>query len=332
MICAAMAALSVGFVVERGATHRIDAGGDGLRAAGVSPFGSIHPKNSLNSRFQDNRGVRVASLETGVPSEFLLEKAETRPEPGPRASFEQRFFFDWRSASFDDRFSGATVSPDSARVETAEAEKRASDVILPAPDVADQADLAPAAGGSAPDLAPVTSPWPGGLAEKRRRIAYAPTDSASLSDAVSRAAIYDISAHTVYLPDGTRLEAHSGLGSRLDDPRHVAAKNKGPTPPNVYRLALRERLFHGVRAIRLHPVDDGKMYGRDGMLAHSYMLGPNGQSNGCVSFSNYSAFLDAFLRGDVDRLVVVERLAARPDPKTASGWLPKSIKDLFNRS
>ena len=31
-------------------------------------------------------------------------------------------------------------------------------------------------------------------------------------------AVYDISAHTVYLPDGTRLEAHSGLGSRLDDP------------------------------------------------------------------------------------------------------------------
>ena len=32
-------------------------------------------------------------------------------------------------------------------------------------------------------------------------------------------AVYDISAHTVYLPDGTRLEAHSGLGSKIDDPR-----------------------------------------------------------------------------------------------------------------
>ena len=31
-------------------------------------------------------------------------------------------------------------------------------------------------------------------------------------------AVYDISAHMVYLPDGTKLEAHSGLGSDLDDP------------------------------------------------------------------------------------------------------------------
>ena len=29
-------------------------------------------------------------------------------------------------------------------------------------------------------------------------------------------AVYDISAHTVYLPDGSQLEAHSGLGSKLD--------------------------------------------------------------------------------------------------------------------
>ena len=31
-------------------------------------------------------------------------------------------------------------------------------------------------------------------------------------------AVYDISAKMVYLPDGTKLEAHSGLGSELDDP------------------------------------------------------------------------------------------------------------------
>ena len=69
-----------------------------------------------------------------------------------------------------------------------------------------------------------------------------------------------------------------------------------------------------------------------GCLAHSYMLGPNGQSNGCVSFSDYPAFLDAYLKGEVDRLVVVEHLAIAPGPKTASGWLPEFIKDLFRRS
>jgi len=41
------------------------------------------------------------------------------------------------------------------------------------------------------------------------------------------------------------------------------------------------------------------------------------------------AFLTAFLRGEVDRLVVVEHLATAPDPKTASGWIPEAIKDLF---
>ena len=67
-----------------------------------------------------------------------------------------------------------------------------------------------------------------------------------------------------------------------------------------------------VRAIRLQPVDDNKMFGRDGILAHTYMLGPNGQSNGCVSFRDYSKFLTAFMRGEVDRLVVVAHLGNTP--------------------
>src|SRR6202042_378327 len=37
-------------------------------------------------------------------------------------------------------------------------------------------------------------------------------------------AVYDISAHTVYLPDGKRLEAHSGLGDKLDDPRSASVR------------------------------------------------------------------------------------------------------------
>ena len=94
---------------------------------------------------------------------------------------------------------------------------------------------------------------------------------------------------------------------------------------------MRESLFHGVRAIRLIPTDNSKMYGRAGILAHSYMLGPNGQSNGCVSFSNYPEFLDAYQRGEVNRLVVVERLAEAPAPKTASDWLSNTLKDILRR-
>jgi hypothetical protein len=139
----------------------------------------------------------------------------------------------------------------------------------------------------------------------------APRSGAMLRDPDSHTAIYDIAAHTVYLPNGEKLEAHSGLGGRLDDPRFVHEKARGPTPPNVYDLTLREELFHGVRAIRLNPVNDGKMYGRDGILAHTYMLGPSGQSFGCVSFKDYPQFLKAFLRGEIDRLVVVPHLETR---------------------
>ncbi len=123
----------------------------------------------------------------------------------------------------------------------------------------------------------------------------------------SRTAVYDISAHTVYLPNGERLEAHSGLYDKMDDPRFVNVRMHGPTPPNVYDLTLREESFHGVQAIRLNPVDEDKMFGRAGMLAHTYMLGPNGQSNGCVSFKDYQKFLQAYLNGEIDRMVVVAR-------------------------
>lgn len=122
-------------------------------------------------------------------------------------------------------------------------------------------------------------------------------------------AVYDITARTVYMPDGTRLEAHSGLGELLDDPRSINVHDRGATPPNVYELSLREKPFFGVRAIRLKPVGDGDLFGRSGLLAHSYLMGPTGDSNGCVSFKDYDAFLNAFASGDVKRLVVVKSLS-----------------------
>jgi len=125
----------------------------------------------------------------------------------------------------------------------------------------------------------------------------------------TKVAIYDVSNATVYMPDGTKLEAHSGLGSRLDDPRFVHERMRGATPPHVYDLTMREKLFHGVPAIRLNPVGgNSQIYGRTGLLAHTYMLGPKGDSNGCVSFRDYNAFLKAFRNGEVKRLAVVASL------------------------
>ena len=84
----------------------------------------------------------------------------------------------------------------------------------------------------------------------------------------------------------------------------------GATPPAVYELKLRESLFHGVQALRMIPVAGSDISGRSGLLAHSFMLGPNGDSNGCVSIKDYDRFLKAFNDGEINRLVVVPSLSS----------------------
>ncbi|AWN48979.1 hypothetical protein DK419_23640 [Methylobacterium terrae] len=164
-------------------------------------------------------------------------------------------------------------------------------------------------GGSAPSQT-LAYAAPGGLDPSPR-----PRLSASPGIAV-----YDISARTVTLPSGESLEAHSGLGPHMDDPRNVHLKMRGATPPGTYDLTEREALFHGVRAIRLNPVGgSGAIHNRVGLLAHTYMLGPSGASNGCVSFRNYDRFLQAFLRGEVRRLVVVPGAGASDLPRIGRG-------------
>jgi hypothetical protein len=126
-------------------------------------------------------------------------------------------------------------------------------------------------------------------------------------------AIYDIERGKVYLPNGETLEAHSGIGSMRDNPAFVDRRNRGPTPPHIYDLKLRESRFLGVEAIRLTPLGgDAAVFGRAGFLAHTYMLGRRGDSNGCVVFKEYYRFLAAFKRGEIKRLVVVPRLREAP--------------------
>jgi hypothetical protein len=285
----------------------------------------------------------------------IAESWSNRPEHAlPPSAFDERFSFDspatteslqtsQASVSFDDRFSGD--APASSRPVRSAATPQATVARVPTPPkrpvIARSLAKEPPKGGfqlasaSGETLAlgygpadPDNDP-----AVPNSLKALVPKDADPLTDIdTSHAAIYDISARIVYLPNGRRLEAHSGLGKYMDDARYVSQRMTGPTPPNVYKLKMRESLFHGVRAIRLIPQDESKMHNRSGILAHSYMLGPNGQSNGCVSFSNYSAFLDAYQRGDVTHLVVVERLADAPSPKTAADWLSNTLKDIFRRS
>jgi hypothetical protein len=66
-----------------------------------------------------------------------------------------------------------------------------------------------------------------------------------------------------------------------------------------------------VQALRLTPSGGARVYGRDGLLAHTYMLrGGRAESNGCVVFKDYNRFLAAFRRGEIKRLKVVSRMSS----------------------
>ena len=160
-------------------------------------------------------------------------------------------------------------------------------------------------------------------APKRQRLAYARPDNPDDDRTSDRpgwglknlfggpragkgVAVYDISAAKVYMPDGSVLEAHSGIGKMADNPKYVHVKMNGATPPHTYNLRMRESRFHGVEAIRMLPVDGKNPHGRTGLLTHSYLLrGGRAESHGCVAFKDYNKFLAAFKKGKVKRLVVV---------------------------
>ncbi|MFK0384474.1 DUF2778 domain-containing protein [Agrobacterium sp. NPDC090273] len=149
-------------------------------------------------------------------------------------------------------------------------------------------------------------------------------------------AIYDISSGVVHMPNGEKLEAHSGIGKMRDNPEYVHVKMRGSTPPSSYKLTMREALFHGVEAIRLTPENGVNPHGRNGLLAHTYMLAKRGESNGCVVFRDYSRFLAAFKRGEVKRMVVVPKLNGNRPTLASTGGnggakSGKTLLDMFSR-
>jgi len=125
-------------------------------------------------------------------------------------------------------------------------------------------------------------------------------------------AIYDITNGVVHMPNGTKLEAHSGIGKMRDNPKYTHVKMKGPTPPGTYKLSMREKPFHGVAAIRLTSVDGKHPQNRTGLLAHTYLLrSAPGDSHGCVAFKHYDKFLAAFRRGEITHMVIVPEYNGR---------------------
>jgi Protein of unknown function (DUF2778) len=321
-----IAAVVLGFILRLPGTQA-DPADAGPRGSGVSVFGTIHPDllrlaAPLGSGPRYDR-VRVAGLEPQFRSDapalglgMLTDTSASACRPtSSNATLEERFAaLNDGPVSFDQRFASTDDCPSSFDESLASAmQALASSLRLPSDQDA-QSSRADAPAKSTVAKARVRPVQP------RREVPALDDDG--------RVAIYDITARTVYLPSGRRLEAHSGLGEYMDNPRYQHLRMRGVTPPNVYKLTMRERLFHGVRAIRLNPVDEGRMHGRAGILAHTYMLGPNGQSNGCISFNDYPEFLNAYLRGEITHIAVVERLESTPG-RLAAGSLPDSVKDLL---
>jgi hypothetical protein len=316
-----IAALGFGFFLKSAGTQAGPAE-SGLLGPGISVFGTIHPdifRLPLPlGAVPPAEGVRVASLDSQVGLD-RQNNASDGVADGPASAFRnaslgERFAaLNDRASSFDERF--ALANPVSSG-ESFRSGIRVRTVSLRLPSVQ---EVPKQRADTPPRLSVSTAHVP---LDKPRTDVDSPIDD-------GRTAIYDLTARIVYLPSGRRLEAHSGLGEFMDNPRHVSVRMRGATPPNVYNLAFRERLFHGVRAIRLNPIDKARMYGRGGILAHTYMLGSNGQSNGCVSFRNYPEFLNAFQKGEVTRLAVVEHLGS-PPTTLAAGRLPEPVKELMN--
>jgi hypothetical protein len=258
----------------------------------------------------------VASAEPLLPGSSSLSSALVEVRPDASASANRRF---------DLILNGAVPEPTPAP-----ALEQAMPQSIPLPSFRPQiAKLAPADG-------PKT-----GTEAVEKEVAMLRPEKPSIPSVASRpsvamgarTAVYEIETATVHMPNGEKLEAHSGLGSMRDNPKYVHVKMKGSTPPSSYKLTMREALFHGVEALRLTPESGVNPHGRNGLLAHTYMLARRGESNGCVVFKEYPKFLAAFKRGDVNRIVVVPRLESKPvfvDSKGSKGTT-KTLASLFSR-
>ncbi|WP_246506738.1 DUF2778 domain-containing protein [Mesorhizobium silamurunense] len=301
--------------------------------AGASDDAEASGQAAGNQAAGNQGEVQVASL----PSQDDLPDSIAVPGLRPRATLERATEEPEQNAARkpEPAKPQATQKPQAAKPEPAKPQPSVADTAqgLQTPRSMRNSDQAlPGVPGSTA-LVPDSKPARRGKAQASEMLAYARPDTperGGLGNAFRNlfngpstgngVAVYDISAKTVYMPDGSRLEAHSGFGSMVDQPRFVDRKNVGPTPPDTYNLSMRESRFHGVEAIRLTPASGKNKYGRDGLLAHTYMLrGGRAESNGCLVFKDYQRFLSAYKKGKIKRLVVVPRLTRSPTQVAQEG-------------
>jgi Protein of unknown function (DUF2778) len=288
------------------------------RDIGTSSFDDRFSVASTPDLF--STGIRARFLVRSSPSELEVKFQQAKGRLAQKLQSQ-----DWRVAVFEEPGTEEPGTEEPATKEPTVEEPTPSSVAVPLPRSRPvEANLELQPGPPAAQPPPTAQSDDRTLLQKlsdllpaRMTLASLAPDGGLLGDRPNLAslgydnltAVYDISARAVYLPDGSKLEAHSGFGNLMDDPGHVNERNVGATPPNVYDLKPRERPFHGVQALRMIPVGDNGTLGRSGLLAHSYMLGPKGDSNGCVSIKNYEKFLKAFSNGEIKQLVVVASLS-----------------------
>ncbi|WP_292359302.1 tlde1 domain-containing protein [Mesorhizobium sp.] len=295
-----------------GASDGAEASGQAVAGQGEVQVASLPPQDDLPD------SIAVPGLKPRTTLERATEAPEQnaarKPEPAkPQAT----------QAAKPQAARPEPAKPEPAAVDTAEGPQsprslRSSEQALPGVQGSKPVNAGPAKRGKAQPsemlaYAKPDTPERGGLGRAFGSLFNGPSTGNGV-------AVYDISAGTVYMPDGSKLEAHSGFGSMVDQPRFVNRKNVGPTPPDTYNLSMRESRFHGVEAIRLTPTSGKNKYGRDGLLAHTYMLrGGRAESNGCVVFKDYHRFLAAYKKGKIKRLVVVPRLTRSPTQVAQEG-------------
>ena len=111
LIAASIAVLAVGFALA----YAIGSASIGPQAKPTG-IGALHPKSfnravSAGSQIPDGSGVHAARLETESVSESVVAQTGGAHEPfapsAPCAAFEERFYFDRQSASFEERFASA---------------------------------------------------------------------------------------------------------------------------------------------------------------------------------------------------------------------------------
>ncbi|WEZ83106.1 DUF2778 domain-containing protein [Rhizobium sp. 32-5/1] len=309
--------------------------------------------NPLIRAIPQERTVRLTKFSrlTVMPRINMVAKADTVPhkavvavamaKPGAVFAEKMQALATIIPARDKDIITGSTPVVASALVEQASLK----DEMLPKPFNLVMSDQAVELSGLLPDMGPLPLRRPAGSLDadlgkpgakdtkpKLRELAYAKPglpDMDDEDDEIIRpvfrgkkgVAYYDISAGVVHMPNGERLEAHSGIGKMRDNPDFVHVKMRGPTPPGTYKVTMREALFHGVEAVRLTPTDGVAPLGRTGLLAHSYLLRNRGDSHGCVAFANYPKFLKAFKRGEISHMVIVKSMKggfSKPNKTLAS--------------